>query len=53
VDKIIGKEDQSAAKQEQVKKEFSPYVGIMFTGSLVEAFVISLFIRWLNAYTAF
>jgi Na+/proline symporter len=51
--KIIGKENLSAAEQEQMKKEVGPYFGIMFAGTLVGAFVFSLFIRWLNAYTAF
>jgi hypothetical protein len=50
---IIGKENLSAAEQEQMKKEVGPYFGIMFAGTLVGAFVFSLFIRWLNAYTAF
>jgi Na+/proline symporter len=51
--KIIGKENLSAAKQEQMKKDVGQYFGIMFAGTLIGAFVFSLFIRWLNAYTAF
>ena len=47
--KIIGKENLSAAEQEQMKKEVGPYFGMMFAGTLVGAFVFSLFIRWLNA----
>jgi Na+/proline symporter len=51
--KIIGKENLGAAEQEQMKKEVGPYFGIMFAGTLVGAFVFSLFVRWLNAYTVF
>ena len=47
--RIIGKENLSAAEQEQMKEEVGTYYGIMSAGTLVGAFVFSLFIRWLNA----
>ena len=51
--KIIGKENLSIAEQEHIKKEVGPYVGIMFAGTIVGAFVFSLFVKWLNVYTVF